>query len=616
MCGFIGFTGNREDRRDVAEAMSAKIWHRGPDGEGYFFEDNINFGFRRLSFLDLTHGSQPMTTHCGRYTIVFNGEIYNYRILRTQLEEKGRTFATKSDTEVLLQMYAEYGQEMLTQLRGMFAFVVYDKESGDIFAARDFFGIKPFYYGIFGGELLFGSEIKAFLPHPDFEKEINPAALAGYLAFQYSPLEETMFKGVYKLQPAHFMQFSGGKLHIERYWQAEFEGRKIEGRGKNAEVALSSAVEEIDAVLGESINMHYSMSDVPIGTFLSSGVDSSLLAARFGGEKSFTVGFDYDGYNEIEYAAELSADLGLTNHNRLITTAEYWDSLGKIQYHMDEPLADPAAVALYFVSETAAQHVKGVLSGEGADELFGGYNIYQEPRSLRPMKIFPKFVRRGLGAVASKLPVFKGRNFFIRASQSLEERYIGNAKMFTEKERETILKDKTHFVPSHQITAPYFTKMPKKYDDVTKMQQLDIQMWMVGDILLKADKMTMAHCLEGRVPYLDKEVFNVAAKLPTKFRVTKKATKYAFRLAAAKHLDEKWAKKRKLGFPVPIRLWLKEAIYYARVKSAFESDASAQFFNTEAIVTLLDAHKLGKADNSRKIWTIYMFLLWYDEFFA
>ncbi|MCL2575199.1 MAG: asparagine synthase (glutamine-hydrolyzing) [Defluviitaleaceae bacterium] len=614
MCGFIGFTGNREDREQVTKDMNSKIYHRGPDGEGYFFDNNINFGFRRLSFLDLTHGNQPMTTECGRYTIMFNGEIYNYRALRSRLEEKGRTFTTKSDTEVILQMYVEYGVHMLNQLRGMFAIVIYDKQTSDIFAARDHFGIKPFYYSIFGGELLFGSEIKGLLEHPDCEKNVNHAALSGYLAFQYSPLTETMFKDIHKLQPAHFLRFSGGKLTIERYWQAEFAPAKVSRNKKKAQEQLEAAVREIDEVLGESIDLHYNMSDVEIGSFLSSGVDSSLIAARFDGEKTFTVGFDYDGYNEIEYAQELSKDMGLTHHSRLITTTEYWDNLGKIQYHMDEPLADPAAVALYFVSEEARKHVKGVLSGEGADEFFGGYNIYQEPRSLRPMKVFPKFVRRGLGAVAKKLPAFKGRNYFIRAAQPVEQRFIGNAYMFTEAERKELLKEKD-FVSAAEITAPYYAKT-KGYDDVTKMQYIDIHMWMVGDILLKADKMTMAHCLEGRVPILDKEVFAVAAKLPTKFRVTKKETKYAFRLAAAKYLDEKWSKKRKLGFPVPIRLWLRESEYYARVKMAFESKAAQEFFNTDKLVALLDAHKLNKADNSRKIWTLYMFLLWHKEFFG
>ena len=619
MCGFVGFTTvganivrPKEDAAQIIKNMTDKISHRGPDGEGYFSGNMVEFGFRRLAFQDLEHGNQPMSTACGRYTIVFNGEIYNFKILRAKLEEAGHNFVTNSDTEVLLQLFALHGSDMLTMLRGMFAFVIYDAQTQELFCARDYFGIKPFYYGIFQDELLFASEIKAMTAHPDFVAKINPAALSAYLSFQYSVLDESMFAGVFKLPPAHFIRYKDGELTLERYWQADFEP------DKTVNIKLPSSVEKvvdgIDEAVGDSINAHL-ISDVPIGSFLSSGVDSSLLAARFGGDFTFTVGFDYDGYNEIDYAKELSDDLGIVNHSKLITTQEYWDNLGNIQYHMDEPLADPAAIALYFVSEVAASHVKGVLSGEGADELFGGYNIYQEPLSLRAVAWLPRFMRRGMAGMARKLPNFKGRNFIIRASQTVEERFIGGAKIFSEAERDAILLDKSQSKPTKEITAPHYNKI-KHYDDITKMQYIDLHTWLVGDILLKADKMTMAHSIEGRVPYMDKEVFEVAKRLPTKLRVTKTATKYAFRMAAARHLKAKWSDKKKLGFPVPIRLWLQDDAYYAKVKKAFESDASKQFFNTEALIKLLDAHKLKKADNSRKIWTVYMFLLWHKQFFT
>ncbi|MCL2854689.1 MAG: asparagine synthase (glutamine-hydrolyzing) [Defluviitaleaceae bacterium] len=613
MCGFTGFTG--VENNTALKDMTDKIAHRGPDGEGYFTADGINFGFRRLAFLDLEHGNQPMTTQDGRYTIVFNGEIYNYQTLQQELEEQGITFTTNGDTEVLLQLYAAHGEKMLTKLRGMFAFVVYDKETGGLFAARDYFGIKPFYYGIFGGQLLFASEIKALTAHPDFTKEINPAALSAYLSFQYSVLDECMLKGVFKLPPAHFMRYNNGEMHIQQYWQAEFAAAKnTKGNKEQRAKALNEAVERIDDIVGDSINAHL-VSDVPIGSFLSSGVDSSLIAARFGGKNTFTVGFDYDGYNEIGYAQELSEDLGVTNHSKVITTAEYWGNLARIQYYMDEPLADPAAIALYFVSQVAAKHVKGVLSGEGADELFGGYNIYQEPRALRPISILPKFLRRGLYKITGKMPAFRGRNFLLRGAMDLEERYIGNAKIFSEDERKKILRTGVGEPSTKSITAPIYAKTAG-YDGVTKMQFLDIHTWLVGDILLKADKMTMAHSLEGRVPYMDKEVFAVASQLPTGFRVTKSTTKYAFRLAAAKHLQPKWSEKKKLGFPVPIRLWLKDDTYYARVKEAFEAPAAQEFFRTDKLIALLNTHRLGKTDNSRKIWAVYMFLLWYGEFFG
>ena len=617
MCGFAGFSSSGSckytsaEREDIVKKMTDKIVHRGPDGEGTFLGGAVTFGFRRLAFLDLEHGNQPMTTACGRYTIVFNGEIYNFKTLRAELEETGCKFTTNSDTEVLLNMYSQFGVDMLTKLRGMFAFVIYDSQTDELFCARDYFGIKPFYYGTFGGELLFASEIKAMTAHPDFKAHINHAALSAYLSFQYSVLDESMFKGVFKLPPAHYLIYKNEEVQIKRYWQAEFEPDN--SINVKLPTDVEKIVDKIDDVVGDAVKTHL-VSDVPIGSFLSSGVDSSMLAARFGGANTFTVGFDYEGYNEIEYAKELSDDLGIANHNKLITTKEYWESLSKIQYYMDEPLADPAAVALYFVSELASEHVKGVLSGEGADELFGGYNIYQEPLALRRVAWIPRPVRRGLGALARKLPNFKGRNFIIRASLAVEERFIGGAKIFSESERDLILKNKAYSVSTKEITAPFYEKI-KKYDQITKMQYIDLHLWLVGDILLKADKMTMAHSIEGRVPYMDKEVFEVAKRLPTKLRVTKNATKYAFRQAAARHLKPKWATKKKLGFPVPIRLWLQDDAYYAKVKAAFESPAASEFFNTQNLVKLLDEHKKRRADNSRKIWCVYMFLLWHSEFF-
>ena len=604
MCGFCGFTGNIHNDNSIIEKMSSRIIHRGPDGHGHHVTDKVSLGFRRLALLDLENGAQPMTSADGNLTIVFNGEIYNHNALRDEMTANGHTFKTTSDTEVILQLYQIHGAAMLPMLRGMFAIAIYDAQKNEIFAARDYFGIKPFYYGIFDGQLVFASEIKAMLPYPGFVKEINHDALAAYLSFQYSVLPETFFKGVYKLPPAHFMRFSDGEVKVEKWWQADFAPQ---------DGSIEDFVDKIDAVMGDSIAAH-AAADVEIGTFLSSGVDSSFVAARFGGKKSFTVGFEYEGYNEIEYAKALSEDVGLVHHAKLIMTEEYWGALSKIQYHMDEPLADPAAVALYFVSREAKQHVKGVLSGEGADELFGGYNIYREPLSLAPTRILPRFMRRALAKIAAVLPNFKGRNYLIRAGMDVEERFIGNAKIFSDAERSELLKHKSN-INTRAITAPYYAKA-SYYDDITKMQYLDIHLWQVGDILLKADKVTMAHSLEGRVPFLDKEVFAVARTLPTKYKVTKKVTKYAFRLAAARHLKPKWAEKRKLGFPVPIRVWLRQDEFYNKVQAAFNSQTAKDFFETDKLCALLDAHKSNKADNSRKIWTIYMFLLWHEEFFG
>lgn len=605
MCGFCGFTGNIENREDVINEMMNKIIHRGPDSAGVHSDENVTLGFRRLSIIDLNEGSQPMYNEDGSLVIVFNGEIYNYKSIREQLLEKGHVFKTHADTEVLIHLYEEKKEEMLNDLRGMFAFVIYDLKNKKLFAARDFFGIKPFYYTLINGNLIFGSEIKSFLPHPAFKKEVNPIALENYLTFQYSVLEETFFKGVFKLMPGHYLTFENGKVETTRYFQPEF---------KPEEAGLQDTIQKVEDVMQNSIEAH-KVSDVEVGSFLSSGVDSSYVAATFNGDKTFTVGFDYEKYNEIGYAEALSEKVGIDNYSKIISTDEYWDSLKKVQYHMDEPLADPSAIALYFVSRLASKHVKVALSGEGADEFFGGYNIYKEPMDLAIMHMFPKFVRKAFAGIVKALPFsFKGKNYLVRASMDLEERFIGNAKMFSEKERESILKNPTGKYNHMEITKPYYD-FTKGLDDVTRMQFIDLNLWMVGDILLKADKMSMANSLEVRVPFLDKEVFKVASKIQSDYRVNRQATKYAFRMAAKSHLPEEVASKRKLGFPVPIRVWLKDDKYYNIVKEAFSSNAAKEYFNTDKIIAYLDDHKNGKCDNSRKIWTIFMFLIWHKQYF-
>ena len=606
MCGFCGFTGDIADRENVIIGMMNKIIHRGPDSAGTHSDEDVTMGFRRLSIIGLEDGSQPMYNEDGSIVICFNGEIYNYQPIKEMLIEKGHVFKSHADTEVLIHLYEEKGEEMLNDLRGMFAFAIYDMKNKKLFAARDFFGIKPFYYGVFNNHLLFGSEIKSFLAFPDFKKEVNTVALENYLTFQYSVLDETFFKGVYKLKPGHYLVYKDGKIDVKRYFQPKFEPEKA---------GLQDTIKKIEDVMLDSVKTH-KISDVEVGSFLSSGVDSSFVAATFKGDKTFTVGFDYEKYNEIGYAEKLSEKVGIDNYSKIISTDEYWDSLGKIQYHMDEPLADPSAVALYFVSKLASKHVKVALSGEGADEFFGGYNIYREPMDLQITKLIPKPLRKGIAAIMKALPFrFKGKNYLIRASMDLEDRFIGNAKMFSEKERERILKNPTGKYNHKEITKPYYD-FTKGQDDVTRMQFIDLNLWMVGDILLKADKMSMANSLEVRVPFLDKEVFEVARHVQPDYRVNREATKYAFRMAAKDYLPEEVASKKKLGFPVPTRVWLKDEKYYNIVKTAFQSEAAQKYFNTDKIVKYLDDHKNGKADNSRKVWTIYMFLLWYNQFFG
>ncbi len=607
MCGFVGYTGQIENGKSVLECMMDKITHRGPDSAGEYIDDKVALGFRRLSIIDLDHGSQPIFNETGDIAIVFNGEIYNHKIIREELIKFGHVFKTNADTEVLVHAYEQYGEKMTDHLRGMFAFAIWDMKKEKLMCVRDFFGIKPFYYAPTKDGLVFGSEIKGILEHPLVKKEVNGVALENYLTFQYSVLPETFFKGIFKLMPGHMLIWENGKIDIKRYWEPVLEPKM--------EKNLDEYVEEIDKAMQDSIKAH-KISDVEVGSFLSSGVDSSYVAACFNGDKTFTVGFDYAKYNEIDYAKALSEKIGIDNYSKLITTEEYWDAIPKVQYHMDEPLADPSAIALYFVSQTAAKHVKVSLSGEGADEFFGGYNIYKEPAALRPITRLPKPVRKVMGAVAKSIPFkIKGKNYIIRGSRDLEERFIGNAYMFRKAERESILKNPTGNYPPEQLTKPFYDKV-KHLDDISKMQYIDINFWLIGDILLKADKMSMAHSLEVRVPFLDKVVFEAARKLPPEFKANKENTKYAMRMAAHRYLPDMVAEKKKLGFPVPIRIWLKEDSFYNKVKEAFTSDAAEEFFNTEKIVQYLDDHRSGKEDNSRKIWTIYMFLVWHKVYFS
>lgn len=617
MCGIVGFTNFIDDSNKVIGEMMDRIRHRGPDAEGKYVDDGIALGHRRLSIIDISSsGDQPIFNEDGSLVIVFNGEIYNYQEIRKNLVDAGHIFRTNTDTEVLIHGYEEYGEKMLDMLRGMFSFVIWDKNKRELFGARDFFGIKPIYYSIMGKTLMFGSEIKSFLAHPHFKKELNTTALENYLTFQYSPTKETFFKNVYKLLPAHYFRYKDGKMQIKRYWDVNFNA--------DGQPDLDEWVKRISDTFHNSVEAH-KIADVEVGSFLSSGVDSSYVAAVADVDKTFTVGFgDDEKYNEIGWAKSFSEAIEKENISKVITPEEYWESLEKIQYHMDEPLADPSAVALYFVCNIASQQLKVVLSGEGADEIFGGYNVYSDPDGTIYDKI-PMSIRHGIGAVAEKLPAHRGVNFFVRKGKTVEERFIGNAYMFTPEQRKQLLKIHTDAPDPTELTKAYFSRVKNK-DDVTKMQYLDLHMWMAGDILLKADKMSMANSLELRVPFLDKEIMSLAEKIPTKYRVThdkatsetKYITKYAMRLAAKKDTPEQTAKtaaKKKLGFPVPIRVWLKEDKYYNIVKSAFESRSAEQFFNTEPLIKLLDDHKNGKADNSRKIWTVFTFLLWYKVYF-
>lgn len=607
MCGICGIIGSVEEREPVLYGMMEKMSHRGPDGAGTFFDEEAALGFMRLSIVDLDHGQQPMYNEDGGIVTVFNGEIYNFSDLREELSQKSHQFSNQSDTEVLVHGYEEYGLGMLERLRGMFSFAIWDSEKKRLFAARDFFGVKPFYYTIIDHTLVFASEIKSILEFPGYEREVNADALEQYLSFQYSPLTETFFKGIYKMEAGHYLLYQDGNLEIMEYWRPELRS--------DASLSGGEAIREIAEVTKASVQTHLT-GDVEIAALLSSGVDSSYVAANCGCKKTFTVGFSESGgrYNEIPYAQSFAEKMNLENYSREIMAEDFFKALPTVLYHMDEPLADASAVALYFVGREAAKHVKVILSGEGADELLGGYNIYNEVRDLAWFDRLPMIVRRALGRLAGRLPDIKGKNYLRRGSKSLEERYIGNANIFSKEEKDNILNRPGQGVSPQCITRKFY-RQAKGLDGFSKMQYIDLRLWLAGDILLKADKMSMAHSLELRVPFLDMEVYETAKKLSLSAKSQNHVTKYAFRKAAEGSIPAKTAGKKKLGFPVPIRVWLKQDAYYSKVKSAFESPASRTYFNTGVLLSLLDEHKSGKRDNSRKIWTVYTFLVWHQIYF-
>jgi len=638
MCGICGFTNAADtaDDRRTLEAMCEVMAHRGPDGEGRYIADGIALGHRRLALIDLESGAQPMVrTSDGqvRWSIVFNGEIYNYRELRAELEELGYGFETNSDTEALLVGYIAWGEAVLQRLRGMFAFAVYDAETRELFCARDFFGIKPFYYTVVNArgnkpqgdpapdsrpQFIFASEIKSILEHPAYKRELNEEALAQYLCFQFSALPETFFKGVFKLAPGHFMRVNAeGRVSVERYWKPEYQADETRTE--------QETIDLIDEAMRESVRYH-NVADVEVGSFLSSGIDSSYLAACLAQEnpsiKTFTVGFaEYEGErDEVSWARDLAGRLGLANDAHHVTEEEYWASLPLVQWHMDEPSGDPSAVALYFVDKLAARRVKAVLSGEGADEFFGGYRIYQTPLANEHVGKVPKPLLRA-GSKALRAMGKRGANYLERASEQVEDWYYTNANAvaFSPDERERVmspaLKERlANLATPQQLTAPVYAEAAG-LDDPTRMQYVDLSFWLVGDILLKTDKMAMAHSLESRVPFLDRVVFDLAASIPTSQKITENQTKVTLREAAERAIPRDWAQKEKLGFPVPVASWLREERYYEHVKEAFTSDEAALFFDTDELVRLLDEHRAG-ADRSRRIWIVYSFLIWYRVYFV
>ncbi len=615
MCGFAGYfvNGYGGDREAVIRDMADRIVHRGPDQADYYVDDDIALGFRRLSIIDLEGGSQPIRNEDGSKVLVFNGEIYNYRELREQLIHAGHTFKTRTDSEVLLHGYEEWGAGLLDRLRGMYAFVIWDSKAKKLFGARDIFGIKPFYYYHNGSDFFFGSEIKSFLSHPSFVKELDESKLPDWLCYEYLPMRETFFRHVFKLLNGEYMEYENGQLTIHKYYDVADKFRA------DPSPTMEEWEDRITREFTESVAVHQ-ISDVEVGCFLSSGVDSSYVVREVSkvtdSVKTFSVGYAEEQYSELPYAQEFSRHIGVENISNKVSAQEYFDYAGLIQYYMDEPLPNPSEVPLFFLAKNAAKYVKVVLSGEGADELFGGYPMYLEGGHFAKYSRIPRPLRKGIAAVARRLPEkVKGKRFAIRGALLPYERFMRANYVFTRSERAKYLKHPGNPVDPVELSRPHFEKVAH-LDEPTQLQYVDMQTWMLYDILQKADRMSMANSLELRVPFLDKKMLELAVTLPTHCRIDGNITKVALRGAALRQLPERTAHKKKLGFPVPLNDWLRQEEYYNRVKTAFEGEIADKFFDRNAIMQLLEDHKQGLSRNMKKIWTIYTFILWYEQFFV
>lgn len=616
MCGFVGFIDENDqtyDHRAAIVAMADAIAHRGPDSEGYFEDGRAALGFRRLAIIDLAGANQPLYNENRSLVLVFNGEIYNYRELRRQLIAAGHAFSTQGDAEVVLHGFEQWGEAVLDRLRGMFAFALYDTATGELFCARDAFGIKPLYYAVEGGRILFGSEIKGLLAHPNARRSLNERRLAHWLCMEYLPDEETLFEGVRKLSAGHWLRWRNGRAERGRWFVPRF--------APDAGRSLEESAEAIEAALRESVAAH-AIADVDVGCFLSAGVDSSLVAreaARIMEARTFTIGWGEGRFSELEAAATFARATGLPNEGRILGAEQFFASVPAVQYAMDEPLPNPSAVPLYHLCAMAAESVKVVLSGEGADELFGGYPYYQECLAFAPYMTVPAPARRALAAAARRLPEgTHGRRFLMRGAHPLPERYIRLEYNFPWAEALDLLAPelgaRCAAAPTPwELAAPLFAEI--EADEITAMQTADILTWMQQDILLKADKMSMASSLELRVPFLDREVFALASTLPASQRVGRRETKIALRAAAARTLPQATAAMPKQGFVTPLAQWLQEEPWHSQVREVLNSERARRFFRTDRLNALLDEHQRGPRSHMKKIWSAYCFLIWHEQYF-
>jgi asparagine synthase (glutamine-hydrolysing) len=619
MCGFTGclaVTPGVAPAAAWAEDAVRRIAHRGPDDGGTYADDRVALAFRRLAVLDPTPGGhQPMASHDGRHVVVFNGEIYNAVELADELRAAGVALRTGSDTEVLVELHARFGPAAVSRLRGMFAYVVWDGRTGELFAARDRFGIKPLYYALSpcGGLLRFASEKKALVepagrPGAPAGPPVDRDALRRYLTLQHVPGPATLTPGVRALRPGHTLTVRPGEPPAEaRYWRPDL---------RPAARPRPASAGRILTALADSVRAHLRC-DVPLGAFLSGGVDSAAICALAREHRpdlrTFTVGFGEDGYDESALARRTADALDLATSSTTVTAADVLEHLPRIVWHLDDPLADPSAVPLWFLAREASRHVTVVLSGEGADELFGGYRVYRQPRFVRAGERAPDRLRRAVRGLASLVPDgVRGRGLLERTGTPLARRYVGNAHVFAGAHLDRVAGAGAGRPSALDLTAPVHARaLAAGLDDVATMQLVDMAAWLPGDILVKADRMTMAHGLELRVPFLDPRVFAVAAELARTEKVGGRTTKRALRRAMGMLLPPDVAARPKLGFPVPVGRWLSGPLAGWAAQLLRTADTGRYLDRTVAL-ELLRHHRSGAADHGRRLWALLVFSLWHQ----
>ncbi|EFQ79745.1 MULTISPECIES: asparagine synthase (glutamine-hydrolyzing) [Corynebacterium] len=622
MCGLLGMlaaTGNVDKYVDALERSLPCMRHRGPDAAGTWHDGDAAFGFNRLSIIDLEHSHQPLRwgpeDQPDRYAMTFNGEIYNYVELREELKGLGYTFHTEGDGEPIVVGYHHWGKDVVNHLRGMFGIVIWDTHTKTMFAARDQFGIKPLYYATTEAGTVFASEMKCILEMADeigLELNLDRRAIEHYVDLQYVPEPESLHANIRRVESGCTVTLRPGEdVVAERYFKPRFPVQQVK---QGEEQQLFNRIAE---ALEDSVAKHM-RADVTVGSFLSGGIDSTAiatLAKRHNPDLlTFTTGFEREGYSEVDVAAESAEAIGVEHIVKIVSPEEYAESIPKIMWYLDNPVADPSLVPLYFVAQEARKHVKVVLSGEGADELFGGYTIYKEPLSLAPFEKIPSPLRRGLGKLSQVLPEgMKGKSLLNRGSMTMEERYYGNARSFNFEQMQRVIPWAKREWDHREVTAPIYAQS-EDFDPVARMQHLDLFTWMRGDILVKADKINMANSLELRVPFLDKEVFKVAESIPYDLKISHGTTKYALRKAMEQIVPAHVLHRKKLGFPVPMRHWLAGDELYGWAQDTINESQTEDIFNKKEVLEMLKEHRDGVSDHSRRLWTVLSFMIWHGIF--